>query len=152
MKKAVLSEQAEEAWISYLRGYAAVARALNARLSARHGLTMSDYEVLLLLSRAPKRRMKRVELARQVVLTPSGITRLLDGLEAQGYVARATCPRDARVIYAVLTDAGARKLEEVAETHLADVDELFAARFTETELETLGDLLGRLDPNATSCA
>ena len=145
MSSQVLSYQVHAAWVSFLRGHAAVSRALNTQLVADHGLTMNDYEVLLRLSRAPDRQMKRIELAQSVVLTPSGITRLLDGLEAEGWVEKASCPGDARITYAVLTDAGREKLHQAAETHLADIDRLFSGRYSTDELGTLAELLGRLD-------
>jgi DNA-binding MarR family transcriptional regulator len=145
MSSQVLSYQVHAAWVSFLRGHAALTRALNAELVADHGLTINDYEVLLRLSRAPERQMKRVELAQSVLLTPSGITRLLDGLESEGWVEKAHCETDARVTYAALTDAGCRKLHEAAASHLADIDRLFTANFDDAELETLAGLLGRLD-------
>jgi DNA-binding MarR family transcriptional regulator len=150
----VLSSQALSAWVAFLRGHAALTRSLNAQLVAGHGLTINDYEVLLHLSRAPERRLKRVELAQGVLLTPSGITRLLDGLEAAGWVEKAACAADARVTYAVLTDAGEEKLRAAAVTHLADVDRLFAARFDESELQQLAGLLARIDGDAAgeSCS
>ncbi|MCL4290024.1 MAG: MarR family transcriptional regulator [Thermoleophilia bacterium] len=132
------------AWASYLRGHAALSRALNARLVAEHGLTLNDYEVLLLLSRAPDGYLKRVDLAQRVLLTPSGITRLLGGLESAGYVEKGSCPTDARVTYAVVTEVGLAKLAEATETHLADLEELFVTRFDESELALLAELLGRL--------
>ena len=131
-------------WVSYLRGHAALTRELNAQLVAEHGLTINDYEVLLHLSRAPERHLRRVDLAERVVLTASGITRLLDGLQEAGYVCKGSCPSDARVTYAVLTDAGLEKLREAADAHIASVRELFAERFSEDELMTLAGLLGRL--------
>lgn len=140
------------AWGGFLRGHAALTRALNQQLVAEHGLTINDYEVLLRLSAAPDKQMKRVELARSLLLTPSGITRLLDGLQAAGWVEKGSCPSDARVTYAVLTDAGAAKLREAAATHLADVDRLFSRRFDDEELETLAELLGRLDSSGRSDA
>lgn len=153
MSSQVLSSQALAAWVAYLRGHAALTRTLNAQLVSEHGLTINDYEVLLRLSRAPERRLKRVELAQSVLLTPSGITRLLDGLQAAGWVEKAFCATDARVTYAVLTDAGSRKLAEAAESHVVDIDRLFAGRFDDAELETLAGLLSRLDgdPVAETC-
>jgi DNA-binding MarR family transcriptional regulator len=139
-----LGKEAMAAWQSYLRGHAVLRRALNAGLVAGHGLTINDYEVMLILANAPERRLKRIELAQRVVLTPSGITRLLDGLERAGCIEKGTCPSDARVTYAVLTDAGLARLREAAETHVADVDELFASRYSDEELELLGELLGRI--------
>lgn len=132
------------AWVGLLRGHSALVRELNAKMLAEHGLTLSDYEVLLRLSNATERSMRRVDLAESVVLTPSGITRLLDGLERCGYVERAACATDRRVVYAVLTDSGHEKLTEARESHLAEVRELFAGRFSDEELETLATLLTRL--------
>jgi DNA-binding MarR family transcriptional regulator len=145
MSSQVLSNQAISAWVAFLRGHAALTRSLNTQLVADHGLTINDYEVLLHLSRAPDQRLKRVELAQSVLLTPSGITRLLDGLEVAGWVEKASCASDARVTYAVLTEAGRDKLRAAADSHLADVDRLFAAHFEDAELETLARLLARLD-------
>ena len=145
MSSQVLSNQALSAWVAFLRGHAALTRSLNAQLVADHGLTMNDYEVLLRLSHAPDSRLKRIELAQSVILTPSGITRLLDGLEAAGWVEKASCASDARVTYAVLTETGRDKLREAADSHLADVDRLFAVHFARDELETLATLLARID-------
>jgi DNA-binding MarR family transcriptional regulator len=121
-----------------------VTRELSSQLQADHGLTINDYECLLLLSHAEQGAMRRVDLAEELVLTPSGVTRLLDGLQEAGYVCKAACPTDARVSYAVLTDAGRRKLEEASDSHLAAVAELFGRRFSDEEVATLGELLGRL--------
>src|SRR5690348_10482428 len=101
MSSQVLSSQAShvalDAWVRLLRGHAAARRALSAELQAEHGLTVNDYECLLLLSRAEENAMRRVDLAEGLQLTASGVTRLLDGLEASGCVAKQTCDRDARV-------------------------------------------------------
>lgn len=131
------------AFAALLRAHAATTRQLNAQLTAEHGLTISDYEVLLRLFRAPDRRLRRVDLAEQVLLSASGVTRLLDGLERCGYVERASCASDRRVVYAVLTDAGASKLEEASSTHLPQVEGLFAERFDDDELAGLTSFLDR---------
>src|SRR3954453_19690496 len=89
--------QSLETWISFLRTHAAIKRQLNADLLEGHDLTLSDYEVLLRLSRSEHQMMRRVDLADSVLLTASGITRLLDGLERAGFVEKASCPSDARV-------------------------------------------------------
>ena len=153
MSSQLLSTRALSAWVAFLRGHASLTRSLNTQLVADHGLTINDYEVLLRLSHAPDRRLKRVELAQSVLLTPSGITRLLDGLEAAGWVEKAACATDARVTYAVLTASGEEKLRAAAGSHLADVDRLFARHFDEDELETLSSLLERIDGGdpAESC-
>jgi DNA-binding MarR family transcriptional regulator len=132
------------AWVNFLRAHSAVTRELSAELMQTHGLTISDYEVLLLLSRAEERALRRVDLAERLILTASGITRLLEGLERAGYVTKGRCESDARVSYAVLTDEGLEKLREASGTHLAGIRELFDGRYTEEELETLAGLLSRL--------
>jgi DNA-binding MarR family transcriptional regulator len=121
-----------------------VTRALNAQLVADHGLTINDYEALLHLARAEERRMRRVDLAERLILTASGVTRLLDGLEEAGYVDRAACASDRRVTYAVLTQAGVAKLREASKTHVADIREIFETRFNAEELDQLVALLERL--------
>jgi len=140
---------AVRSWVHLLRAHAATTRALSAELVAEHGLTINDYEALLLLSRAEDRRMRRVDLAGELLLTASGITRLLDGLERAGFVERASCASDRRVTYAVLTDAGYAKLEAAADSHVAGIRSLFEQRFDEHELEQLAALLSRLPGTAT---
>jgi len=146
MPSQVLSEQSlgVQAFAALLRGHALATRQLNVQLVADHGLTISDFEVLLRLLRAPERRLRRVDLAEQVLLTASGITRLLDGLETRGLVARESCATDRRVVYAALTDAGVAKVEEAIKTHFAQIEELFAKRFRDNELIAVTGLLGRL--------
>jgi DNA-binding MarR family transcriptional regulator len=117
---------------------------LSAQLVAEHGLTINDLEALLRLSHAEGQRMRRVDLAEALLLTASGVTRLLDGLESAGLVERATCASDRRVVYAVLTEAGRTKLQEASESHVAEVRALFEERFDKAELAQLVDLLGRL--------
>ena len=133
-----------EAWINFLRAHAAVTRQFNAELQATHGLTLSDFDVMAQLARAPEYALKRVELSERVLLTPSGITRLLNGLERAGYVDKRECAEDARVTYAVLTDEGQKKFREAARTHRASIRALLTERFEQDELETLASLLGRL--------
>ena len=127
-----------------MRAHAALARRFSNELLTGHGLTLNDYEVLLHLAHAPDRRLRRVDLANSILLTPSGITRLLEGLERCGYVERGACERDARVTYAVLTDAGYEKLREAAPTHIGGIKGVFEERFSLAELATLGELLERL--------
>jgi DNA-binding MarR family transcriptional regulator len=133
----------QRAWVSLTRAHVAAVRRFNGDLSTAHGLTINDYEVLLHLAQAPDRMMRRVDLAKSVLLTPSGITRLLEGLERCGYVERASCSSDARVTYALLTDEGYEKLREASATHVEGIRSHFAGLSPE-ELETLAAMLARL--------
>ena len=133
-----------EAWVNFLRAHVVMTRQLSTELSETHCLTLNDFDVLAQLARGPDHGLMRSELAERVLLTPSGITRLLDGLERAGYVGKGKCPTDARVTYAVLTDAGRAKLRAASRTHLASVRALLTERFTKQELGQLADLLGRL--------
>jgi DNA-binding MarR family transcriptional regulator len=133
-----------QTWVALLRAHATSIRRFNAELVSEHGLTLNDYEVLLHLSRAEDRRLRRVDLAERVLLTPSGITRLLEGLERSGYVERAACASDARVTYAQLTEDGEAKLREAAGTHVAGIHAFFRERFSKDEVRALGGLLERL--------
>jgi DNA-binding MarR family transcriptional regulator len=141
-----------EAWVRFLRAHAAVTRQLSARLENQHGLTLNDFDVLVQLYYAPERSLRRVDLARAVLLTASGITRLLDGLERAGWVEKKACKSDARVSYAALTEAGVAKFEEAQGSHLADIEELFNSSFSKAERTTLAELLGRLPLAETSPA
>jgi DNA-binding MarR family transcriptional regulator len=147
MTSQVLRGQASatlDVWVRLLRGHAALTRELNAQLVSEHELTINDFEALLLLSKTEYGALRRVDLAEQLVLTPSGVTRLLDGLERSGFVEKAPCPTDLRVTYAVITDAGRERLAAAATAHLEAVRAAFEERFSEPELATLRELLGRL--------
>jgi DNA-binding MarR family transcriptional regulator len=138
-------------WLRFLRAHAAVTRALSARLETLNGMTLSDFDVLAQLFHTPDQRLRRVDLARTVLLSASGITRLLDGLERAGWVEKGSCSSDARVTYAVLTEAGKAKFREAQTTHRADIEELFASRFNDEERAVLAELLGRLPMTEAVC-
>jgi DNA-binding MarR family transcriptional regulator len=143
-----------EAFVRLVRAHAAVTRQLSAQLSADHGLNINAYEALLLLARADDSRMRRVDLASQLLLTAGGVTRLLDGLERDGFVAREECSSDRRVSYAVLTEAGRDKLREASKSHTRQIRELLGSPYEEDELTHLVALLDRLpgvDPTGDSC-
>jgi len=137
-------EPAVRTWTRLLRAYAMTMRVLSAVLQEQHGLTLKDYEALLVLSQAEGGRMKRVDLARSLTLTPSGITRLLQGLEEAGFVERAACATDLRVTYAQLTDAGREKVHAAAEGHDATICALYGEHFADGELESVTEVLGKL--------
>jgi DNA-binding MarR family transcriptional regulator len=133
-----------QAFEKLIGAHATLFRELSAALVASHGLTVNDYGCLLLLSRAGEQGMRRIDLATQLQLSPSGITRLLDRLEDQGLVGKGECATDARVSYAILTEDGLGKLREASPGHIDDIESRMSAALTEDEMKTLAELLGRL--------
>ncbi len=138
-----------------LRAHGTLTRELEARLVAEHGLTIHDFETLLHLSREADARLRRVDLADRLALTPSGVTRLLDGLTSAGLVEKASCPSDARVSYAVLTEAGRELFAAAVETNDRTCRELIGRHLSPVELAQLSSLLGRLpsvgDVDGSAC-
>jgi DNA-binding MarR family transcriptional regulator len=132
-----------QAWMGLLRAHAVTTRGLRAELW-RHGLSINDYEALLLLAEAEGGRLRRIDLAEQLQLSPSGVTRLLEGLEKGGLVERHVCTSDLRVAYAVITGDGRERLAAASCSHLRGVREVFEDRFDEDELARLAELLQRL--------
>jgi DNA-binding MarR family transcriptional regulator len=137
-------EAAVRAYTRLLRAHAATVRCLSAGLLERHGLSINDYEALHALAQTESGFMKRVDLARTLGLSPSGITRLLEGLEAAGLVERASCPSDLRVTYARLTPSGAAVLAEAASDHEERIAALFEDALSDDEVEAFGELLAKL--------
>ena len=142
--QAIAAVPAARAWSGLLRAHAALAAQLSAQLQADHGLTINAYEALLRLSREEDQRMKRIDLARSLLLTPSGVTRMLDSLESAGLVEPASCATDRRIVYASLTEAGRRKLEAATAAHVEAIRELFGATLSEEQIEQLADMLDGL--------
>jgi len=147
-----ISTRTTETFGHLVGAHATLTRRLSVQLESEHGLTMTEYEVLLLLSREEEHSMRRVDLSREVRLSPSGITRMLDRLEATGLVEKGSCPKDARVTYAVLTDAGMEKLRECAPDHMGEIERLIGERLSDDEIESLGRLLGRLSDLDDDCS
>jgi DNA-binding MarR family transcriptional regulator len=135
---------AVRAWTRLLRAHASTTRLLNAELQADHGLSLNDYEALYVLSHAEGQRLKRIELSRRLLLTPSGVTRLLEGLEHAGLVERVSCPTDLRVAYAQLTEAGAEKLKVASCGHIDSIRTLLEEHLSEGEIVELAETLGKL--------
>ena len=132
------------AWGGFLRVHAKIVRKLDAELRQAHGLPLSSYEVLLHLSWAPGHRMRMGELAESVLLTLSGVTRLVGRLEREGLVRREPCPEDRRGAYAILTAVGVDRLGEAHPTHLSGVHRLFLEHFSKVELKTMAEYWRRV--------
>jgi DNA-binding MarR family transcriptional regulator len=134
------------AWRTFLRAHASVLRKLERDLVNETGMPLGWYDVLIQLAEAPERRLRMAELADKVLLSRSGLTRLVDRLQAEGLVTREPYPGDARGLYTVLTQAGFEKLRAAAPTHLAGVQGYWLSKFSDRELHDLHMLLGRLAP------
>jgi DNA-binding MarR family transcriptional regulator len=132
------------AWRGFLRTHARVTRVLDAELMAAHGLPLSSYEVLLFLEDAPDGSLRMAELADSVLLSRSGLTRMVDRLEQGGLVRRETCASDLRGFNAVLTDGGRAALLEARRTHLSGVRRLYLERFSLEEQQILGGYFDRV--------
>jgi DNA-binding MarR family transcriptional regulator len=132
------------AWRGFLNAHAHVLRRLEAELESEQAMPLANYDVLVQLAEAPEQSLRMSELASSVLLSRSGLTRLVDRLEREGLVERRPCLDDARGTLAVLTPAGLQRLSEAWVTHLRGVREHMVSLFDERELETLGELFKRL--------
>jgi DNA-binding MarR family transcriptional regulator len=145
----LLSDAELASWRGFLRVHAALARELDAELTELHGMPLSSYEVLLTVADAPGERMRMSEIADSVLLSRSGVTRLVDRLERDGLVARIPCEDDARGQYAVLTSRGREAFDKARVTHLAGVRTRFLERFDDDELRRMSEFWERLVPGAS---
>ncbi|GAC1332610.1 MAG: MarR family transcriptional regulator [Mycobacteriales bacterium] len=140
----VLSPRELAAWRAFLRAHAHLTKQLETELQADADLPLASYDVLVQLSEAPGRRLRMTDLADRVLLSRSGLTRLVDRLERTGLVARAKCPNDARGTFTVLTEAGYERLRQAAPAHLDGVREHMTRHLEPAELDVLTDLLTKL--------
>jgi DNA-binding MarR family transcriptional regulator len=132
------------AWRTFLRAHARVVRDLEQELQADQGIALTDYDVLVQLAAADERRLRMSELADRLLLSRSGVTRLVDRLVADGFVERVMCESDRRGQWASLTDAGRERLRDASPTHLAGVERHFLDRFNADELPALERMLERV--------
>jgi DNA-binding MarR family transcriptional regulator len=145
-----LSAEELGAWRGMLRVHTALVRALDAELAAAHDLPLSSYDVLTTLESAPGRKRRMAELADSVLLSRSGMTRLVDRLVEAKLIERDTCTDDGRGTYARLTDKGAEVLATARPTHLDGVRERFLRHFDEDELVMLAQMWERVIPGSSS--
>jgi DNA-binding MarR family transcriptional regulator len=127
-----------------MRAHSILRRELDAEVLRPRGLTMNDFEALMHISRADEQRLRRVDLVDRLMLTPSGVTRLLEGLQEAGLVENVQCEDDARVTWARLTEDGNETLECVGASHTERLRVLFRDTLSEDEVEQLSELLGKL--------
>ena len=139
-----LDEEEMRAWRGLVEVYADVHAALTAELQEEFGFDEGDYGVLVNLSEAPERRLRMCDLAERLHLSPSGLTRRLDGLVRLGLVAREPSAADRRVTLAVLTDAGVAALDAAAPTHVDGVRRHFLGHLSRTQVRQLGSAFDTL--------
>lgn len=133
-----------DAWATFLRAHARVTRALERELHDEKRMALADYDVLIQLAATDERRLRMGELADRLLLSRSGITRLVDRLEREGLVERATCESDRRGQWAQLTDSGYARLRDATPVHLRGVAEHFIDRIPADELDDLRQTLARI--------
>lgn len=133
-----------DAWRGLLRVHASITKRLDAELEAEQGLGLTSYEVLMYLGQAEEHRMRMCDLASSIILSRSGLTRLVDRLERDGYIERVSCPSDARGAFATLTPAGREKLQAARAVHLRGIRALFLDRIGPEEQELLASIWNRL--------
>ncbi len=146
---AALSVGQQAAWRTFLRAHATVVRHLENELAVEHDLPLASYDVLVQLSESPGRSLRMTELAERVLLSRSGLTRLVDRLVRDGLVERKACPQDARGTLAVLTDTGLERLRDAWPTHLHGVSG-YLERLDKAEVAALTTLLDKLVPGAAA--
>jgi DNA-binding MarR family transcriptional regulator len=125
------------AWRLFLESYRRVLDTLDDELRSERGLSLAWYDVLVQLFKAPDHRLRMNQLASRILLSKSGLTRLVDRMEAAGLVERASSPNDRRGSYAVLTPRGEQVFREAAPVHLDGIHNHFACHLTATEAKTL---------------
>jgi DNA-binding MarR family transcriptional regulator len=137
-----LRGEEERAWRAFARALVVVPRVLEADLHGAHGVTMTEYFVLVNLSEAPERRLRMNELAERGAMSLSAISRVVDGLERRGLVERERCPSDRRGFLAVLTDGGLSLLEDAYPAHLRSVRQHVMRHLAGVDLERFADAVG----------
>lgn len=138
-----LSEPEQTAWRNFVTTMPDLDAAFEADLVV-HGITMGDYEVLVFLSEADDHRLRMCDLAASLRLSPSGLTRRLDGMVKAGWVDRSACSADRRVMYAHLTDAGVAKMKAAAPDHVDSVRRHFLEPLGTEGVQQLSELFGRI--------
>ncbi len=126
-----------DAWRAFLQAHSRLFRRLDEELRAEHGISLAEYDALLQVATAPDRRLRMSRLASRVLLSKSGVTRLVDRLVADGLVERTQCSSDARGAEAAITTAGLTRLRAAAPTHLRGVDTYFISAVDRADLAVL---------------
>jgi DNA-binding MarR family transcriptional regulator len=140
-----LSEAELDCWFTFLNAHTDLTRRLDAELETAHRISLAEHTALQRLVMGGG-HLRMSDLADTVLLSPSGVSRLVDRLEADGLIERQACDADGRAVHAVITERGRELLAEAAPTCAAGLRRLFVDRFTPEEFAVLADLLLRVAP------
>jgi DNA-binding MarR family transcriptional regulator len=136
----LLNATEREVWLGFLCTHVQLLRTLDDELMRGQGILTSSYEVLLALAEAPEGRKRMKDIASSLLISRSGLTRIVDDLEDKGYVERRTCPTDARGLDAVLTDSGRKAFRRARTVHLTHLREQFLGKLSEEQLHALAGI------------
>jgi DNA-binding MarR family transcriptional regulator len=134
----------QRSWRAFLGGVTVLMDRLDRDLRTRHGLSLSEYEILVRLSEAPDHTMRMAELADRVALSRSRLTHTVTRLETAGILRRERCDEDGRGVQAVLTDDGVQLLNQAADTHVRGVQDHLIAHASSQELRAIGAVMERV--------
>jgi DNA-binding MarR family transcriptional regulator len=143
-RHAIAHDRGMPAWRAFLLAHSMITRRLDDELREREGLSLAEYDALLQLASSPRRRLRMSQLADKVLLSRSGVTRLIDRLEDDRLVCRESCVSDARGAEAVLTEAGLNRLRDASTTHLDGVARYFLTVLDADQLDSLAGSLGEV--------
>ncbi len=137
----VLSEQQMRIWRKLVQANAQLLGQLEANLMADHGLALAEYDVLARLADAPHQRLRMTELAQKVLLSRSGLTRLVDRMTMAGLIERQACVSDARGLYAVLTPAGYHRMHTASASHYRGIHTYLLGQMSPQQHDCLEGIL-----------
>jgi DNA-binding MarR family transcriptional regulator len=152
MLSGAISPEELAVWRALLRVQVQVSRQLQADLLAQHDLALGSYDVLLQLNEAPEGRLRMNDLADRVLMSRSGLTRLVDRLQQEDLVERESCTSDARGLFAVITPAGRDRVLAATPTQQRGVKDFVLKRLDRDELRQLGVILGKLTEECVDSA
>lgn len=142
--RVMMIDHSLETWQAFLQMHAVVLRKLEGEMQATHGLSLTWYDVLLQLKNNSNGGLRLQDLAQAIVLSQSGLTRLLDRMERVGLVERHPCSHDRRGAYAVITSAGRTVLEQTRPTHLKGIEKHFMQHLEEEDIEALSKAFSKI--------
>lgn len=149
--KHVLAENHKRAWAALLLSHSAATRKIDAAMRAEGWPSLEVYDVLLALEDAPERRMRMVDLAEAVVFSPSGLTRLIDRMEAAGFVKRVACPGDRRAIHVQITPKGLTTRERSWHRYSELIQEHFGRFLTDRDARNVAEGLRKVETSRRGC-